>query len=398
MNKEFIIVFRSIFLRFLIPLFIGTMFGILATTFSDYKIVEDLLVRVPYTLSENFLVFLEWFTPFIILIYLTTGINKVKDDFKAFLIKFFITVFATLFICGLLTLSLSALILPHIVGELVDQGSAWPKSYFTFSLMQPFDVFTALILGCLLGFYMDRKSQFIAVMTELETFVNKTLRNIIIPFAPIWIIGSFAASSFSSGGWFIIKTELSITLFIFALQFLWTMFMFLCTSLYSKIKFSSLFKAGLKITAVVLSLAGNGTGVIVPIIIEEQVILGINRSKAKFISASSFNLPGSMISNVALMYGTCIMFGVQISVMQFILYVFCLVLLIMAAPAIMGGVFVVTSQALSPILGFTDPMIALMQGLYFRQGTNNACTNNVGDFYLSGLTIDESDIDIYQKN
>jgi Na+/H+-dicarboxylate symporter len=57
----------------------------------------------------------------------------------------------------------------------------------------------------------------------------------------------------------------------------------------------------------------------------------------------------------------------------------------MIAPSMPGGVFSVTSTLLTPVLGFSDEMVTLMSGLYFKQGTTNSAVNNTGDIAIGTM-------------
>lgn len=371
--------------RFFGPLLIGLFAGWIAATTNN-----EWIVRILYTISENFLSFLLWFAPLMTVVYVTTGINKIKDDLKAFLIRFVIVLIVTLLLCGVFTAVISVLIVPYLVSPFTFAQGAWPEPYYVIELSPILDVFTAIILGLLLGYFLDTKSTSIKIITELEKFINQVVKKVIIPFSPFWIIGSFAASQYSSQGVALIKTDFLLSILILLIQGLWLGIMFFVSSKYAKIGFKKMAKAGFKIYTIVVSLAGNTSGIIIPIIIEEQEKLGLDKQKAKFISASSFNMPGSLISNVVFMYGVAILFSVDVSPEQLLVYVVGLTFLLIVSPAVVGGVFAITSQLLTPIFGFTPDMISLMNTLYFKQGTSNSAVNNAADFYLTGLTHDKS--------
>ncbi len=368
----------------------------------NIKLDDIFIIRFFYTLSENYLAFLMWFAPLMTLVYIASAIKNLQGDIKIFMIRFLTILFSTLLILGLTTLVISILVVPYFISEQNVQIGLWPESYFVIALSPMFNVFTAIIFGGLIGAFIDPKGIVSRVVDESELIINKIVKRIIIPLSFLWIVGSFAASTYSLctqngsevcglGGLGILKYDLLLSGLILLIQFLWVGLLLFITSKYSKIAFKKLVKAASRVYVIVFSLAGNSTGVIVPIIIDEQKKLGINEQKAKFVTASSFNMPGSLISHIVFMYGVLMIFDYQVPLSNILIYIIALIFVLSISPAISGGVFAITSSLLNPILGFSAPMINMMSTMYFKQGTSNAAINNISDFYLTPLSMKKSE-------
>lgn len=395
---------NSFIKRFLLPVVGGWLFAKIAlflggvTWFEGIPALqtfftEGYLVRGAYTISKNFMSFLLFFAPFLTLVLVASGIKNIRGDVKQFLKRFTIILVTTLVGLAAVTVIISLFVVPFMVTNEQMAFTKWPEPFFVFDLKAPIDVFAAIVIGVIVGASIQEDSVYDKLIIESEKIVLNVVRHVIIPLSPLWIFGSFAASVYSSDNAQVIIVDLLLSALILAIQFGWLLFMYVITSKYAKVALKSIIKAATKIYLVVLSLAGQGTGIIVPIIVEEEEKLGYNVDKAKFISASSFNMPGSLISHIVFMYGTAMMFNHTVSFAQIALYCAALIFVLIISPAISGGVFALTSSLLSPMLGFSEEMINLMSVFYFKQGTSNAAVNNCADFYLTGLSLSKKDIE-----
>ena len=371
---------KDLITRFLGPLFLGYMLGL----FSSYT-EQEWIVRTLYTFSDNFLQVLKAFVPIIVFVYVATGINNIRDSLASFFLKYLVALFTTLLFCGVVVLGISMLVLPELVSPFESALSVWPESYFTLNLFS-FNIFYTLIAGILIGIIFKPTSTVMIGITKLEFYIEWIIKKVLYRLIPLWILGSFAASGYSSSVTDLIIVDIILSILIIVLQFVFLFTMYFISSKYSGVAFKQMVKAGMRIYVMIVSVAGNGTGVIVPYIVEEEEKLGFNKNHAKFISASSFNMPGSLISHIVFMYGISVMYGLDLSMGQLLSYVSVLVFYLIASPGLPGAVFSITSQLLNPMLGFTDDMISIMNGFYWKQGTSNAAINNSADFYLCGFT------------
>ncbi len=383
-RKRFLNIIRS----FIGPMIVGAIIAIVNIKLVENGVVEDITaVRVLYTFSDNFIGFLKWFAPFMSLVLIASGIREIKGEVLKFLGKFTVILISSLLIVGIITLILSHLIVPLYVTDFSLNESEWPETYFTINFFNYLGMFSAIVWGVVVGLLAPKITFINRILIKAEAVVEFVVKRIIIPCAPLWIMGSFAASTYASHGLSIVWFDLWLSFIIIILQWIWLGIMYWILAKYSGISFKLIVKAATRIYLIVVSMYGMTNSAIYPFLLDEQRDLGLNLDKAKFVTVSSFNMPGSLIAHIVFVYGLSLLFGLPIGTIDLFKYMIVLTFVLVVSPAISGGVFAITSSLLSPMLGFTDPMIALMSSMYFKQGTPNAAVNNCADFYLTGLSM-----------
>jgi len=366
--------------RFFLPMIIGYFIGAISGVFKF-----DLIVRILFTFSSNFLQLVLFIAPFLVLVFAISGTNELKGAMKSFVIRFFSLIFMSLVLLGGLTLIMSNFILPSLLVSLEQSKPVFLDPYFTIDIPPLFSVVSGIISGLIFGLFIDKDSKTMEIVHELEGWISKFSVGFLLPAMPIWIMGTFAKAGFVNQGVELIYNDFIMSWLIIGLQFVWLGIMYFAASRYSGFSFKLIVREASKIYLKVISIMGLGSGIIVPFIVEAQENVGVDAGTAKIISASSFNMPGSVISNIVFSYGIIFMFDMDVSITSYLAYIVLLVLATIIAPAVPGGVFAVTSGLLTPILGFNPDQISLMGSFYYTQGTSNAATNNAADLYLGPI-------------
>lgn len=373
---------------FIGPMVIGAIIAYVNIGLVQNGTMEDItIIRIVYTFSDNFIGFLKWFAPFMSLVLIATGMREIRGEVASFLTRFTFVLITSLLAIGIISIVVSMLIVPLFVVDFSFTDSLWPDVYFTIPFFKHIDVFTALIVGIGVGIIAQYSSFINKLLDKSEVIINFVVKHIIMKLSPLWIIGSFAGSIYSMQGLSIVWFDIWLSLIVTVIQVLWLCGMYFILSKYSKISFKQIYNAGVRIFVIVLAMNGMTNSAIYPYLLDEQRDLGLNPDKAKFVTVSSFNMPGSLISHIVFVYGLALLFGLPITFVSLTKYMVVLTFVLVVSPAISGGVFTMTSTLLAPMLGFTDPMIALMSSMYFKQGRYNAAVNNCADFYLTGLSM-----------
>ena len=366
--------------RFLVPMLIGYVIGIISGVFEF-----EFVVRLLFTISSNFLQLILFVAPFLVLVFAISGTNDLRGNLKSFIFRFFGIIFSSLLLVGGLTLVTSNLILPSILMEMEQSKPIFLDPYFVLDIQPMFSVISGMLAGILFGSFLEKDSKTMDIVRELEKWIAKFSTSFLLPLMPIWIMGTFAKAGFVNQGVEILYNDFVMSWLIIGLQFLWLGFMYFIASKYSGVSFKMIVREATKIYIKVVSIMGMGTGIIIPFVVKAQEDIGVDSGTAKIVSASSLNMPGSVISNIVFSYGIIIMFNIDISLSTYLIYVVMLVLATMIAPAVTGGVFAVNSGLLTPILGFTPDQISIMGSFYYTQGTSNSATNNSADLYLGPI-------------
>lgn len=368
----------KLIIRLIIPLILGITIG------SILKLNDNLFeARILMQILEVLLWFIDIIVPIMIFIYLTTAFLGLKGNVKSFLIKYFKVVLITLIICAFFSFTISYFIINIFEFKLDSQETIFVDPFMKFSVMNGYNEFNALVISVLFLICHNIFKFKLNFLFKIEFYFNQFIRRFLLTIMPLIIICSFSVSTFESSGLNIIVMDFVLSFIVLLIQFIWIFLNYIIIS-NTKVFFKKVLRSGLKIYMLVLSIAGVGTGAILPDIISEQKKLGYDENKAKFITTTSFNMPGSLISNVVFSLGIMNLYNVEINFLNYFIYLTCLCFILIIAPSLPGAVFSVTSQLLSPILGFDETMIGLMSGFYYRQGTSNSAINNCCDIYISG--------------
>jgi Na+/H+-dicarboxylate symporter len=362
------------------PMVVGLLIGWVCAIYQ-----MEVPVRILYTISEIFVQILLFVAPFMVFVYMVSGINQIRGGAKKFFIKFFLLIFSTLGFITISTLILSHLVVPHILVDISSSSDIFLEPYFELNLKPLFGTFEAILMGIMLGLFIKPDSKTIELIHEGEEWISNFAVGFLLPIMPIWIIGVFAQSTYVSSSGSLFINDIILSAFILAIQFAWLFIMYLIASIISKKSFKKIIKAGLGLYVKVTAILGMGTGIIVPFAIDAQKKVGVDEATAKIVSVSSLNMPGSIISNIVFAYGIIVMYNIDVTTIEMLTYSLLLILATMIAPAVPGGVFSVTSTLLTPILGFSPDQIATMGALYYKQGTSNSATNNAADLYIGPL-------------
>lgn len=378
----------SLAIRFIYPMVIGIMLATLATYFSSFEI----FITIFYTYSVNFTSYLAFIAPIIVLIYISNATINLSDNIFLFLIKYFTYILITSFIIGIITLISTIYLVPLFTFDYNETQFYDFPVLFTIHFPIFLSLFQALIYSLFLGIIVRIFSKYKKFdqsvdkikygFIKIEEYLNIFLRNTFKYLIPPWIIGTYSNNTFGFN-FQIIWMDFALSVLILILQYSMIFGLIYLVANYKKLIVKPIIKSAWRINLLVISLAGNGTGVIVPAMVDEQKKLGFSENVAKFVSSSSFNMPGSLISHIVFAYGVALLFGINISFIQMISYISVLILFLIISPSIPGGVFTVTQSLLTPMLGFDENAIGVMGSLYFKQGTSNSAINNMADFYVT---------------
>ena len=373
--------------KFIIPAIIGIIIGLISG-FNDY----DVIVRIIFTTASLILDILLLLGPIIIFITLSIGIMEIKKDYF-FFIKLLTFIFISLFILGIIIYAIISIIYPFIIQNTIGEFGNSIRSYFKIpiktSFLLPYSLFFGILFGFLLQLNFKYKNKIKSGFKLSEKILFKLITTILLPVMPILIIATFARSAYDSTQNQIIINDLILSIVILLFQFSFLFIMYFIASKYCNIPLRKILYSAKTLYFKVVSLMGLGSNICLPYSIEAQSNVGIPTSYAKIISASSFNLPGSFIANICFSYGIIVMFNMNITTPQYLLYIIMLIIATIIAPAIPLGVFSVTSSLLIPFLGFGDVQLNLMSTMYYNQGISNASTNNSADIYLGLLLTKE---------
>lgn len=377
-------------MKFFGSIVIGIILGVIAQ-----KTHNEHLIRPIITLSSNILIVIKFITPAMILVITAIGIEQIKENKIIFLFKLLSVIVITLSILSALIVLISFTVIPIFTNDVSIEQMAFVNPYFELplpildqaikigGLAVNSSVFP-LIIGVILGFFIKEGTRIYRVMKRLEKIFYFFFLKILSPVMPFWIIGSFAQTAYSNAGVDFLKSDLILTVLIMGLQIGWLILNYFVVSKVKKYNFKNIVKKGLTSYGYLFSLSGNSTGPAIPFIIERQKELGYDENKADIVTSASFNMPGSLITNiVTIIFVVAITPGFVLALPQLLPFVGILIFLTIIAPGVPGGMSALVVNNLGAYLGFTEHMTTMFMSLYYKQSTANAATNNAADFYIT---------------
>ncbi len=375
------------FLKLFIPIVIGMLLGYVCAIFNI-----PIFVRIMLTISSNILILIKVITPFLLVVITATALSSIKEKLSKkvlFLLKLFGYIVLTLIVLGVIVFALSFVIVPFLTFDFQNYESTWLSPLFELKIPALFSnsylSLISIVIGIILGLFLSEENIIIKFCAKLQNYIFLFFSEFLTPIMPLWIIGSFSSTTYSNVGVNFILTDFLLSIYILILQFSWLFIMYFVTSKLFNVNFKKMYNYGLQIYFKIVSISGFGTQAIIPFIIEKEVDLGFNEQKSTIITATSFNMPGSLISNIVFVLGVINLFNFDISFFALFSFVFILILATIIAPSFPGGTAAITSTLTASILGFSEDMNAIFYTMYYKQGISNSATNNAADLYISSF-------------
>lgn len=385
----------NIIKRFLGPMLIGLLIGTGLYLGNDQVSFNlEYIVKVFYTITYNYTEVLLFIAPMMIFIYVVNATNNLQTNASSFFKRYIVVIFVSLITLGMITLVLAYNLIPLFIRPMTEMSAYYvdPFEMLVLDLQPLFNITTGLFLAIFMGALIKSDTTFIKVTHEVEGWLNSFMYKIMLPLVPLWIFGTFMRQGFMNMAVDIVINDIFLSIMILIIQFTWLAVMGLIGSKKGQVVYKKVIKSISILFTEIVSLAGFGTGIIIPLSIEQQKLAGVEEDHAKIIASSSFNMPGSLISNIVFAMGVIYMFDLDITFGKMVVYVAFLIITLIAAPSVPGSVFAVTSTILTPLLGFEAQHIDIMGSLYYKQGTSNSATNHSADIYL-GLILKGESID-----
>ena len=238
--------------------------------------------------------------------------------------------------------------------------------FFTIGMAPVMDVMTALILSfCIgLGITFLKGDTLQKSFLEFREIITMIIKNIIIPFLPLYIFGMFLSMSVSGQVYSVIVLFLKVILVIFILHILLLIIQFLVAGAISGRNPMKALKGMLP--AYATALGTSSSAATIPVTLQCAINNKVNPAIASFTVplCATIHLAGSTMKITGFALAIQYFFGIQIDIAAFIGFIFMLGIIMIAAPGVPGGAIMAAVGILQSILGFNEQMIGLMITLY----------------------------------
>jgi len=373
--------------RVVIAIILGIIVGLFAPVW---------FARIFATFNSLFGNFLSFIIPLIIIGLITPSIGELGHGAgKLLALTALIAYISTLF-SGFFTFFSCQVVFPHILSEGIDTGvlngieEVVIKPFFTIEMPPVMDVMPALILSfCIgLGITFLKGDTLQKAFLEFREIITMIIKNIIIPFLPLYIFGMFLSMSISGQVYSVIMLFMKVILVIFILHILLLLIQFLVAGAISGRNPLKALKGMLP--AYVTALGTSSSAATIPVTLQCAINNKVNPAIASFTIplCATIHLAGSTMKITGFALAIQYFFGIPIDLPTFIGFIFMLGIIMIAAPGVPGGAIMAAVGILQGILGFNEQMIGLMITLYIAIDSFGTACNVTGDGAIA-LIVDK---------
>ena len=373
--------------RVVIAIILGIIVGLVAPVW---------FARIFATFNSLFGNFLSFIIPLLIIGLITPAIGELGHGAgKLLALTALIAYISTLF-SGLFTFFSCQAVFPHILSEGIDTGvlngieEVAIKPFFTIEMPPVMEVMPALILSfCIgLGITFLKGDTLQKVFLEFREIITMIIKNIIIPFLPLYIFGMFLSMSVSGQVYSVIVLFLKVILVIFILHVLLLIIQFLVAGAISGRNPLKALKGMLP--AYATALGTSSSAATIPVTLQCAINNKVNPTIASFTIplCATIHLAGSTMKITGFALAIQYFFGIPVDLAAFIGFIFMLGIIMIAAPGVPGGAIMAAVGILQSILGFNEQMIGLMITLYIAVDSFGTACNVTGDGAIA-LIVDK---------
>ena len=360
-------------------------------------------VAVLFTEISGFLQkLIGFFIPLIVLGFVVSGISALKNASGKLLAVALCISYSFMFIGGITSYLISKNIFPMFLeAQNIDFSGFDFKinpQHFVINIPPLMDVMTAIVLSFIIGIGISKiKGNMLKnLFDEFHDIIELTVKKVMIPIIPFYIIGIFARMS-SNGKIFGVLLNFSKFIGIMiCTHILILLFQYIVAGIFTKKNVFKLLKNA--IPAYVTSLATQSSVAAIPVSIKCAENNGVSGKISKFIISlcSTTHLTGSAISITANIVAVMLMNNMEISFFKIFSFILLLGVIMIAAPGVPCGAIFAVFPILQSSFGFDQNMLGLVVAIHVAQdGFGTAC-NVVGDGAIA-LIVEKINSKYFEK-
>lgn len=364
--------------RLILGIILGIIIGVVSSKVGNYAIP-----RIFVTFSELFGAFLGFIIPCIIIAFVAPGIAELgKESGKLLALTAAIAYISTI-IAGMVSYFIGMAILPKVlkVEEIVKKAGVDIKPYFSLKIDPIMGVMTALVMAFMLGVGMSKikgKTLFNSAK-DFQHIVSLVVKNILIPFVPVYIIGIFVKLTISGDIFRTLKAFSSVYIILFLLQIAYLLGQYSIAWMISgKKPFKSIKNM---MPAYFTALGTQSSAATIPVTLQSARKNSISEDINDFVIplCATIHLAGDTITLVLASMGVMIMNGAMPTFGTMFPFILMLGITMVAAPGIPGGGVMASLGLLQDMLMFNPAQQGLMIALHAAQDSFGTATNVTGD-------------------
>ena len=206
----------SLIKRIILSIILGIIIG---TTCSYINL--DTPVRILMTFNSIFGNLLSFLIPLIIVGFIVPGIASLGNKSGRGLFITTLISYLSNFLVGFIAFLIGSLVLPmFIVNASLNTGNSNISPYFTIDIPPMFSIISALVFAFLLGIGISKikDSYLLKVSEEFNHVISLTIKKVLIPLVPIYILSIFSKLSYSGEIFTTLKSFGLVYIVVFSIQ------------------------------------------------------------------------------------------------------------------------------------------------------------------------------------
>lgn len=341
------------------------------------------------TFNAVFSQFLGFMIPMIIVGFVAPAIADIGSRAGRLLVATALLAYGATFLAGLLSYFTGTLTFPSLIGG-EEGGSLVEKTvsvapFFTVEMPPLMTVMTALVLAFMMGLGMafSGGTSLRRGFDEFRIIVGKTIDTAVIPLLPLYIFGIFLIMTVEGQVGAIIGCFVKIIVVIFILHVFILVLQYCIAACFSRQNPFRMLRTMLP--AYFTALGTQSSAATIPVTLRQAIAMGVDKDIAGFVVplCATIHMSGSTLKIVACALALMILHGHPVELGTFLHFIAMLGITIIAAPGIPGGAIMASLGLLGSILGFDEPMLALMIALYIAMDSFGTACNVTGDGALA---------------
>jgi Na+/H+-dicarboxylate symporter len=363
------------------------------------SIAPDWINRIFVTFSSIFGNFLGFIIPLLILGFVTAGIAELGTGAGKLLgitvaIAYGFTLISGFFAYFVGVSFLPTFITPGTAGNITESAAAL-EPYFTVEMPAIMEVVSALILAFILGLGISAidSEPLRKAADGFQKIITKVIESVIIPLLPVYIVGVFINMTHTGQVATVFSVFWKVFLIVIAMHLFIIVFQFAVGCTISKKKLGFCLKN--QIPGYMTALGTQSSAATIPVNLQCSERMGVSKGIREFVIplCATTHMSGSTITLTTCAMAVMMLNGLPISINLFAGFIAMLGITIVAAPGVPGGAVMASLGVLELILGFTEPMLALMIALYIAQDSFGTACNVSGDQAVAMIvdTVQQND-------
>ncbi|WP_338851242.1 dicarboxylate/amino acid:cation symporter [Clostridium perfringens] len=362
-------------------IFVAIILGILIGLGCSY-INLDIPIRILMTFNSIFGNLLSFLIPLIIVGFIVPGIASLGNKSGKGLFITTLISYASTFLIGIITFFIGRAVLPKfIVSASLSTASVNVDPYFIIDIPPMFSVMSALVFAFLLGIGISRikNSYLLKVSEEFNHVISLTIKNVLIPLVPIYILSIFSKLSYNGEIFTTLKSFGLVYLVLFSIQGSYLVVQYALAGTLKKENPLKLLKN--MIPAYMTALGTQSSAATIPVTLNCTKENKVDQDVADFVIplGATINLAGDTITLVLASMAVMYMKGQVPTFSLMIPFIVMLGVTMVAAPGVPGGGVMAALGLLEGMLGFGNVEKSLMIALHAAQDSFGTATNVTGD-------------------